>query len=78
LVEGQAELKTSLATLKALKNSEIIWTDKTLDEFFKDPGKIDPKSLMIENGTIKNAEQRKQIIAYLKTEDPTVNLFCPN
>ena len=62
---------------EGFKNSEIIWTDQTLDEFFKDPGKIDPKSLMIENGTIKNAEQRKQIIAYLKTEDPTVNLFCP-
>ena len=62
---------------EGFKNSEIIWTDKTLDEFFKDPGKIDSKSLMIENGTIKNAEQRKQIIAYLKTEDPTVNLFCP-
>ena len=62
---------------EGFKNSEIIWTDKTLDEFFKDPGKIDPKSLMIENGTIKNAAQRKQIIAYLKTEDPTVILFCP-
>jgi cytochrome c2 len=27
---------------EGFKNSEIIWTDKTLDEFFKDPGKIDP------------------------------------
>ncbi len=59
------------------KNSEIIWSDKTLDEFFKDPSKIDPKSLMVENGKIDDAETRKQIIAYLKTEDPTVNLFCP-
>ena len=62
---------------EGFKNSNIVWTDETLDEFFKDPGKIDPNSLMVENGTIANAEQRKQIIAYLKTEDPTVNLFCP-
>jgi cytochrome c len=62
---------------EGFKNSNIVWTDETLDEFFKDPGKIDPNSLMVENGTITNAEQRKQIIAYLKTEDPTVNLFCP-
>ncbi len=62
---------------KGFKNSEIVWTDKTLDEFFKDPSKIDPKSLMVENGKIDDAEKRKQIIAYLKTEDPTANLFCP-
>jgi len=59
---------------EGFKNSEIVWTDKTLDEFFKDPRKIDPESIMVENGKIDNAEQRKQIIAYLKTEDPTVNL----
>ena len=62
---------------EGFKNSNIVWTDETLDEFFKDPGKIDLSSLMVENGTITNPEQRKQIIAYLKTEDPTVNLFCP-
>ena len=62
---------------EGFKNSEIVWTDKTLDEFFKDPSKIDPKSLMVENGKIDDAEIRKQIIAYLKTEDPTANLFCP-
>ena len=62
---------------QGFKNSEIIWNDKTLDEFFKDPGKIDPNSIMVENGKIDNAEVRKQIIAFLKTEDPTINLFCP-
>ena len=58
-------------------NSEIVWTDETLDEFFKDPSKIDPTSLMVENGTISNVDKRRQIIAYLKTEDESVNLFCP-
>jgi cytochrome c len=59
------------------KSSKIVWSDKTLDAFFKDPSKIDPKSIMVESGKIDNTEQHKQIIAYLKTEDPTVNLFCP-
>ena len=60
------------------KNSKIIWTDETLDEFFKDPGNIDPESIMADkgNGKIDTAEHRQQIIAYLKTEDPTVNFFC--
>ena len=59
------------------KNSEIIWTDETLDAFLKDPSSIDPKSLMVANGKIDNSEQRKQVIAFLKTEDPTIDVFCP-
>ena len=59
------------------KNSEIIWTDETLDAFLKDPSSIDPKSLMVANGKIDNAEQRKQVIAFLKTEDPAIDVFCP-
>jgi len=62
---------------EGFKKSTIVWTDKTLDEFFKDPSAIDPKTQMIENGTIANADTRRQIIAYLKTEDPSVDLFCP-
>jgi cytochrome c2 len=62
---------------EGFKNSKIIWTDESLNEFFKDPGKIDPESIMADQGKIEDAEQRKQIIAYLKTEDPTANLFCP-
>ena len=59
------------------KNSEIIWTDETLDVFLKDPSSIDPKSLMVANGKIDNAEQRRQVIAFLKTEDPAIDVFCP-
>ena len=62
---------------EGFKNSKIVWNDETLDEFFKDPSKIDPNSLMVEKGKIGNAEVRKQIIAFLKTEDPTIDLFCP-
>ena len=31
---------------EGFKNSKIIWTDESLNEFFKDPGKIDPESIM--------------------------------
>lgn len=62
---------------EGFKKSTIVWTDETLDGFFKDPGAIDPKSQMIEIGTIANADTRRQIIAYLKTEDPSVDLFYP-
>ena len=61
---------------EGLKNSEIVWTDKTLDNFFTDPAKIFPKSVMARNGKIADAADRRILIAFLKTEDPTVNI-CP-
>ncbi len=61
---------------QGLKNSEIVWTDRTLDNFFSDPGKIFPKSVMAVQGKIEVPAQRQKLIAFLKTEDPTVNL-CP-
>ncbi len=59
-----------------LKNSGIVWTEKSLDAWFEDPAKFAPTSVMVNNGKIEDAEQRQQLIAFLKTEDPTVNL-CP-
>ncbi|MEE8251151.1 MAG: hypothetical protein V3R24_05390, partial [Gemmatimonadales bacterium] len=29
----------------ALKNNEIVWSEETLNEWFKDPGKIAPQSV---------------------------------
>jgi cytochrome c len=58
-----------------LKNYDVVWDEKTLDEFFKDPSKVVLGS-MAQFGKIDDAEQRKQVIAFLKTEDPSVNL-CP-
>jgi cytochrome c len=59
-----------------LKNFGIVWTEETLDAFFTDPAKITPTGTMATNGKIDDAAQRQQLIAFLKTEDPTVNL-CP-
>ena len=60
---------------QGFKNSEIVWSDKTLDNFFTDPSKIFPKSVMA-TYKFKEAAQRRKLIAFLKTEDPTVNI-CP-
>ena len=61
---------------QGLKDSDIVWTAKTLDNFFSDPGKIFPESEMAVQGKIEDPAQRQKLIAFLKTEDPTVNL-CP-
>ena len=61
---------------QGLKNSDIVWTVATLDNFFKNPGKLFPESTMARTGLIEDAAQRRNLIAFLETEDPTVNL-CP-
>jgi cytochrome c len=58
---------------EGLKNSEITWTDQTLDVYLADPARIDPDSVMAIEG-IADDVRRQQMIAFLKTEDPTVNL----
>jgi len=58
-----------------LKNYGVIWDENTLDEWFTDPGRI-VTSVMAQEGKIDDPNQRKQVIAFLKTEDPTINL-CP-
>ena len=59
-----------------LRNSGIEWSDQTLDNWFTDPGKIVPGGVMAYNGKVEDAAHRRKIIAFLKTEDPTVNI-CP-
>ena len=60
---------------QTLRSSEIVWTDETIDAYLRDPAGLSADSAMA-NERIEDAEQRRQMIAYLKTEDPTVNLFC--
>ena len=60
---------------QGMMNSDIVWTGATLDNFFTDPSKIFPKSEMAKY-KFKEAAQRRKLIAFLKTEDPTVNI-CP-
>ncbi len=58
-----------------LRNYNVVWDEKTLDVWFTDPGKI-VTSVMAKSGKIDDAVQRQEVIAFLKTEDPTINL-CP-
>ena len=59
-----------------LRNSGMVWAEKSLDAWFEDPANFAPTSVMAANGKVEDAEQRQHLIAFLKTEDPTVNL-CP-
>ncbi len=58
-----------------LKNYDVVWDEKTLDVWFTDPGRI-VVSVMAKSGKIDDAVHRQEVIAFLKTEDPTINL-CP-
>jgi cytochrome c2 len=58
-----------------LKNYGAVWDKNTLDVWFTDPGRI-VTTVMATEGKIDDAEQRQEIIAFLKTEDPTINI-CP-
>ena len=57
-----------------LKDANFVWTAKSLDIFFSDPAKIFPESVMARNGKIVDSGRRRKLIAFLKTEDPTVNI----
>lgn len=49
----------------ALKSSGIVWNDKTLDEWLKDPQHVVPGNAMTFEG-VKNDQQRTDLLAFLK------------
>jgi cytochrome c len=49
----------------ALKSSNIVWNDKTLDEWIEDPQRLVPGNDMPFAG-IKNTQQRADLLAFLK------------
>jgi len=49
----------------AMKNSGIVWSEQTLDSFLADPRGVVPGTKMTYAG-IKNAQDRADLIAYLK------------
>jgi cytochrome c len=49
----------------ALKSSNIVWTDKTLDEWITDPQHLIPENQMTFEG-LKNSQQRADLLAFLK------------
>jgi len=49
----------------AVKSSNIVWNDKTLDDWIKDPQQVIPGNQMTFPG-MKNAQQRADLLAFLK------------
>ena len=50
---------------KAMKNSDVVWDEETLDAWLKKPKKFIPKTKMAFAG-LKKEKDRKDVIAYLK------------
>ena len=50
---------------KAMKNSKLVWSAKTLDRFIADPLKTVPGTTMTYAG-VKDAKERADLIAYLE------------
>jgi cytochrome c len=51
----------------AMKSSNIVWDEATLDAFIENPDKVVHGNAMKPFGGIDSAEQRGEIIAYLKS-----------
>jgi cytochrome c len=56
----------SFAYSEAMKSSGITWDDQTIDKYIEDPKKFVPGNKMAYAG-VKKKDERKEIIAYLKT-----------
>ena len=54
----------------ALKRSSVVWDEKTLDAWLKDPEKLIPGNDMTFPG-IKDDQARRELIAYLRAADTT-------
>jgi cytochrome c len=54
----------------AMKNSHIVWNDRTLDRFLTSPLKMVPGTAMTYDG-VPDAKDRAELMAYLKGADKT-------
>ena len=50
----------------AMKKSTVVWDDKTLEAFLKDPREVVPGTTMAYGGD-DDAKERADLVAYLKT-----------
>jgi cytochrome c2 len=59
---------------EGLKSSGIVWSDETLDAFLRDPAKLVPGTGMAAIGRVERAEDRKEILAFLRRQDRSIDL----
>ena len=62
---------------QALLEAQFVWSVEVLDKFLAAPNELFPESTMAWAGKVESPEDRRNLIAYLQTDDPTVNL-CPS
>ena len=59
-----------------LRKSEIVWTEEILQSFFTDPKSVMPGMTTLEFHKVATSNQSTNLVAFLKTEDPSVDIFC--
>jgi cytochrome c len=64
LIGRKAGTVPGFAYSEALRNANITWTEETLDTWLSGPDKLVPGTFM--GVTIRNPEDRANVIAYLK------------
>lgn len=57
-----------------LKDSGIVWSETSLDEYISDPGKMVPGTSMTAAGKVESASERQDIIAHIKRQDRSIDL----
>ena len=62
---------------EGLLAAQFVWSEEVLDKFLSAPNEVFPESTMAWAGKVENPEDRMNLIAYLQTDDPTVDL-CPS
>ena len=60
---------------ESLRKSGIVWDEATLDRYLADPAAMVPGTTMT-LGQVKDAKQRRDLLAFLRTEDASTDL-CP-
>ena len=58
----------------ALKQSGIVWSEKTLDAFLTNPNAMVPGTLMAYAGKIEDAQKRRDVIDFLKSADTSLDI----
>lgn len=62
---------------QGLRDAKFVWSVEALEQFLAAPNKMFPESTMAWAGKVENPEDRSNLIAYLQTDDPSVDL-CPS
>lgn len=53
----------------AMRNSDVVWSEKTIDAFIYDPNEVVPGTPMAAVVFVEKAEDRQEIISYLRRQD---------